>query len=97
MAACAVALTTASANAAWPERTVTIVMPYAAGGIADVVARLTAERLQAALKQTFIVENDVGAGGIVGTDQRRQGQAGRLHVCSTPIFQLTTATFDARR
>ena len=36
-------LVAGSANAAWPERTVTIVTPFAAGGIADVVARLTAE------------------------------------------------------
>ena len=54
-------------HAAWPERTVTLIVPYAAGGIADVVARLTAERLQAAFKQTFIVQNEVGAGGIIGT------------------------------
>ena len=38
----------------------------AAGGIADVVARMTAERLQTSLKQNFIVENQTGADGTVG-------------------------------
>ena len=45
-AATALLLATGAAQAAWPERSVTVVTPYAAGGIADVVARLTAERLQ---------------------------------------------------
>ena len=53
----ATTLAAGSAHAAWPERTVTIVTPFAAGGIADVVARLTAERLQSSLKQNFVVEN----------------------------------------
>ena len=64
-----------SAHAAYPERTVTIVTPFAPGGIADVVARLTAERLQSALKQNFVVENVSGAGGTAGTRARRQGDA----------------------
>ena len=75
----AVTLLAGSAHAAWPERTVTIVTPYAAGGIADVVARLTAERLQSALKQNFVVENQTGAAGTAAPGTRRQGHARRLH------------------
>jgi tripartite-type tricarboxylate transporter receptor subunit TctC len=42
VAACALTLTVASAHAAWPERTVTLIVPYSAGGVTDVLARLTA-------------------------------------------------------
>ena len=91
-----------SADAAWPERTVTIVTPYAAGGIADVVARLTAERLQSALKHTFIVENQPGAAGTAAPERVAKATPDGYTLISTPIFQLTTAkyaqnvTFDAR-
>ena len=62
-------LSAPSAQAAYPERTVTIVTPFAPGGIADVVARLTAERLQSALKQNFVVENVSGAAGTAGPER----------------------------
>ncbi len=50
----------------WPSRTVTIISPYPAGGSNDVVARLMADRLSKIFKQSFIVENRAGAGGIIG-------------------------------
>lgn len=55
--------------AAWPERTVTLVVPYAAGGPTDVAARLVAEALSRRLPQRVIVENVVGAGTVVGTSR----------------------------
>jgi tripartite-type tricarboxylate transporter receptor subunit TctC len=51
---------------AWPERPVTIIVPFAAGGGTDILARVLAERLSAAFGQRFIVENKAGAGGMVG-------------------------------
>jgi tripartite-type tricarboxylate transporter receptor subunit TctC len=86
-------LAAGSAHAAWPERTVTIVTPYAAGGIADVVARLTAERLQSALKQNFVVENVTGAAGTAGPERVAKAASDGYTLMSTPIFQLTTAKF----
>ena len=59
-------LVSEAANASWPDRPVTLIVPYAAGGITDVLARTTAEYLQTRLKQTFIVQNETGAGGIIG-------------------------------
>ncbi len=50
----------------YPNRLVRIIVPYSAGGLTDVVARLVAEELQAALKQPFIVENQPGAAGQIG-------------------------------
>src|SRR5215467_11198723 len=52
----------------WPERPVKIVYPYAAGSTGDATARLLAHRLGEKLGQPFIVENRVGANGVIGTD-----------------------------
>jgi tripartite-type tricarboxylate transporter receptor subunit TctC len=51
-----------------PSRTITVVVPIAAGGGVDAIGRLVAEKLQERLKQSVVVENRTGAGGIVGTD-----------------------------
>jgi tripartite-type tricarboxylate transporter receptor subunit TctC len=52
----------------WPSRTVRIVVPYAAGGNSDVMARVIAQRLTDVFGQTFIVENRVGANGALAAD-----------------------------
>src|SRR5271165_3904233 len=49
----------------YPIRPVTLVAPYAAGGGADLVARLMAQRLTERLGQPFVVENRLGAGGVI--------------------------------
>jgi len=54
--------------AAWPTRTVKVVVPYAPGGVTDTMARLTADRLSKMLGQTFYIENRSGAGGLIGID-----------------------------
>lgn len=54
------------AHAAWPERPITIVVPFAAGGPTDIVTRLLSEPMSRMLGQQVVVENVVGAGGTVG-------------------------------
>src|SRR3954449_9106739 len=51
----------------YPARTVTMIVPFAAGGPADVTARIVADIFTRHLGQKFVVENAVGAGGTVGT------------------------------
>jgi tripartite-type tricarboxylate transporter receptor subunit TctC len=51
----------------WPSRPVTVVVPFAAGGNTDMMARLGAQHLSTKFSQTFVVENRPSAGGAVGT------------------------------
>jgi tripartite-type tricarboxylate transporter receptor subunit TctC len=51
----------------YPSRTVTIVVPIAAGGAVDTTARIFAEQLAGRLGQSFVVENRTGAGAVIGT------------------------------
>jgi tripartite-type tricarboxylate transporter receptor subunit TctC len=65
----AAALVTAGAALAqpsWPDKPITMIVPFPPGGVADTVARPVAEALGKELKQTVIIENRAGAGGALG-------------------------------
>ncbi|AEG92638.1 Bug family tripartite tricarboxylate transporter substrate binding protein [Ramlibacter tataouinensis] len=66
----------ARAQGAWPERAVRIVVPYPAGGVNDVVARMLAEHLRPLLGQPVVVDNRAGAGGTIGMDAVARAQDG---------------------
>jgi len=56
----------------WPARPVTMIVPFTPGGNVDFAARLVAEKLRQGLKQSVIVENVAGAGGVVGVTRTVQ-------------------------
>ncbi|MYZ42216.1 tripartite tricarboxylate transporter substrate binding protein [Achromobacter sp. KS-M25] len=64
------ALAVAPAHAAdpWPNKPITLIVPYAAGGFADTRVRLLARKLGDSLGQPVVIENKAGAGGVVGTN-----------------------------
>ena len=57
----------ASWGQAYPSRTITLIVPFPAGGVTDVVGRAVAARLGTELGQTVVVENKAGASGMLGT------------------------------
>jgi tripartite-type tricarboxylate transporter receptor subunit TctC len=68
LAATALALGTGSAFAQFPERAITLVVPYGAGSTTDTLARVIGDKAGEILGQPIIVENRAGAGGIIGTE-----------------------------
>ncbi len=65
----------AMAQASWPERPITMIVPFPPGGVADTVARPVAEALTRELKQPVVVENKAGAGGALGIAQAARAQS----------------------
>ena len=66
-----VAVASASTGAhgqSWPERPVTIIVPYSPGGNTDGIARIMAQRLSAVLGRQFVVENKPGANGAIAAN-----------------------------
>ena len=66
-AAASPALSRIARAQSYPTRPITIIVPYPAGGGADAVARIMAERMRAVLGQPIIIENVAGASGSIGT------------------------------
>ena len=81
------------ADAAWPERQVVVLVPFPAGGINDVLARLTAERLQAAFGRTFVVENEPGAAGVIAAQRVARSQPDGYTLFFSTISQIAIAPF----
>jgi tripartite-type tricarboxylate transporter receptor subunit TctC len=102
-AAAAWSLSAGVAHAAWPDRPVTLVVPYPPGGPTDIVARVVAQGLGDALKQTVIVDNRAGAGGNIGADMVAKSApdgytlliATTAHAINMSLF--TNLTYDIRK
>ena len=58
----------------YPQRSVTMIVPFAAGGATDVIARIVAEGMSKTLGQRVIVENVVGAGGTTGSERAKNAE-----------------------
>jgi tripartite-type tricarboxylate transporter receptor subunit TctC len=71
-AALGLAATGAHAQSGWPTRPVTMVVPFAAGGPTDIVARIVAEHMSRTIGQQIVIENVAGAGGTTGITRAKQ-------------------------
>ena len=63
------------AEAAFPERPITVIVPFAAGGPGDTVVRIVGEHMARTLGQPIVVENVTGAGGTIGITRGSQAKA----------------------
>ena len=66
---CAALMSATGALAQYPDKMITMVVPFPAGGSTDIAARLIGERLSERLGQTVVVENQPGASGLIGASQ----------------------------
>ncbi len=74
----------------WPTRPVRVVSPFAAGGTADILARMVADHLSSAFKQQFFVENRTGAGGAIGVQSVATTPPDGYNLVITNISMLVT-------
>jgi tripartite-type tricarboxylate transporter receptor subunit TctC len=95
-------LSLGAAAQSWPQRPVTIVVPYGAGGNTDLIARMTAAHLTQTLGQSVVVENRVGAGGLVAAKSVLAAPADGYTLFMGTASQLVTSphintniTYDA--
>ena len=72
IAALAIAGAALTAGAQYPQRSVTLIVPFSAGGPTDTIGRLLAERMAKSLGQTVVVENVAGAGGTIANNRVKQ-------------------------
>jgi tripartite-type tricarboxylate transporter receptor subunit TctC len=88
----------------WPQRPVTIVVPFAAGGSADLLARILQQHMQAQFGTPFVVENRSGAGGSIGTGFAAKAAAdghtllvGTVSSIAINAFLYSKLNFDVAR
>ncbi len=101
----ALVVSTAALGQAYPSRPITLIVPYAAGGSVDAVARIVAPKLTERLGQGVVIENVAGAGGIVGTQRAARaapdGYTLLFSVESTmaiaKLVQPTTVHYDSQK
>jgi tripartite-type tricarboxylate transporter receptor subunit TctC len=72
----------------WPTRTIRVVVPYPAGGPADFMGRLAAQKLQEKLGATVVVENRSGASGTIGAEMVRQSPADGYTFLAAPSVHV---------
>ena len=104
LAAALVFAAAAHAQEPWPQRPVTIIVPFAAGGSADLLARILQQHLQVKFGVPFVVENKSGAGGSIGTGFVAKAPAdgytllvGTVSSIAINAFLYTKLNFDVAR
>ena len=76
---------TARAQGAWPNRPLKMIVPFPAGGTADVLGRLLAQRLSDAIGQSIVIDNKPGAAGNIGSEAAAKSPADGYNLFYAPI------------
>ena len=101
LCAAVLALVATPAVAQFPTKPVTMIVPFAAGGPTDTVARTLGGAMQTVLKQTVLVENVAGAGGTIGVARVARAAPDGSRSCSTtsgcPPSRRCTASSPSTR
>ena len=87
----AMALALSTNALAWPDKTVTLVVPFPPGGATDLLARTLTPKLQATFKQTVIVDNKAGATGTIGAGFVKRAPADGYTLLVTSLGPLVIA------
>src|SRR3954465_13344258 len=97
LSALLLAATCTAAHAQYPTKPIRMIVPYAAGGTTDVVARIMADKLGQALGQSVIVEYKPGAGGTIGAEAAAKAPAdGYTIVMGAPGSHSTATSLYAK-
>ena len=88
--------TVVRAQPAWPDRPIRAIVPFAAGGTTDVVARVVAEAASQVFGQTVVIENRTGAGLVVGTEVAARAEPDGNTVLITASPHVNTPSLVAR-
>lgn len=82
----------------WPSRPVTLIVPFAAGGNTDGIARMAAQRLSEALGGQFVVENRPGAGGAIAAElvAKAEPDGYTLFIAALPVMAIVPAMNKVR-
>jgi tripartite-type tricarboxylate transporter receptor subunit TctC len=86
----------ASAQETYPNRTIKLIVPFAAGGAGDAVGRVTAFYMQKVLNVSVVVENRPGAGGITGTDSVAKAVPDGYTLCVCSTGPITVAPWTEK-
>jgi tripartite-type tricarboxylate transporter receptor subunit TctC len=83
---------------AWPQKPVTVIVPFAAGGNTDGIARMAAQRLSDAFGKNFFVENRPGAGGAIAAEmvKRAAPDGYTLFIAALPVMAVVPAMSKVR-
>jgi tripartite-type tricarboxylate transporter receptor subunit TctC len=95
----ATALLSSGARAqAWPQKPVTVIVPFAAGGNTDGIGRMAAQRLGDAFGKSFVIENRPGAGGAIAAEmvKRAAPDGYTLFVAALPVMAVVPAMSKVR-
>ena len=80
----------------YPNKPIKLVIPFPAGGSSDGIGRQIADKLSGVLKQTIVVENKGGAGGVIGTDAVAKSPADGYTLVLVDVFHTSTPIYTRK-